>query len=138
MKDLLRGHGNAVRRLLLGGIAATALISCGDDQSPGPTDGTIEITTNTEGVDFDQDGYLWSVNNSQGQPIGHQATVWVDALEAGDYEVELSGIADNCTVPTDANPQDATVVPGDTTEVLFQVTCEVPEDPDGGGGGPQP
>ena len=131
MKDELARHGTALMRLLLIGSVAGA-ISCGDDQTSVPTDGTIQIVTNTDGIDFDPDGYLWSVNSSQGQPIGHQETVWVDALEAGEYVVTLSGIAENCTLPAEANPQTTTVVASDTVEVLFDVTCDLL---DGGGGG---
>jgi hypothetical protein len=135
MKDLLARHGNTALRLLLIGSVAGA-IACGDDQTSVPTDGTIQIVTNTEGIDFDPDGYLWSVNSSQGQPIGHQETVWVDALEAGDYVVTLSGMAENCTLPAEENPQTTTVVPSDTVEVRFDVTCDLLTPPDDGGGNP--
>jgi hypothetical protein len=135
MKDQVARGGNAVLRLLLiGGVAG--IISCGDDQTSVPSDGTIEIVTNTEGIDFDTDGYLWSVNSSQGQPIGHQETVFVPALEAGEYTVTLSGIAENCTLPAEANPQTTTVVPSDTVQVRFDVTCDLLTPPDDGGGNP--
>jgi hypothetical protein len=132
MRDQLGRHGNAVLRLLLIGSLAGA-ISCGDDQSSITGDGTIEIVTDTQGEDFDPDGYLWSVNSSQGQLIGHQETIWVDALEPGEYVVALSGIAENCTLPAEANPQSATVTPNDTVQVRFDVTCNLIEQPDGGG-----
>jgi hypothetical protein len=135
MKDLLAKHGNAALRLLLIGSLAGA-ISCGDDQTSVPTDGTIQIVTNTEGIDFDPDGYLWSVNSSQGQRIGHQETVFVPALEPGEYTVTLSDMAENCTLPVEANPQTATVVPSDTVEVLFDVTCDLLTPPDDGGENP--
>ena len=135
MKDQLARPGNVVLRLLLIGSVAGA-ISCGDDQTSVPADGTIEIVTNTEGIDFDPDGYLWSVNSSQGQAIGHQQTVFVDALEAGEYVVTLSGMAENCTLPAEDNPQTTTVVPSDTVEVRFDVTCDLLAPPDDGGGNP--
>jgi hypothetical protein len=135
MKDQLARPGNAVLRLLLIGSVAGA-ISCGDDQNSVPTDGTIEIATNTEGVDFDENGYQYSVNNGQGQQIGHQQTVWVTALEPGEYEVELIDLAENCTVPAEENPQTINVVPVDTVEVRFDVTCDVLAPPDGPGGNP--
>ena len=135
MKDQLARPGNVVLRLLLIGSVAGA-ISCGDDQTSVPTDGTIEIVTNTEGIDFDPDGYLYSVNSSQGQAIGHQETVFVPALEAGEYTVTLSGMTENCSLPAEDNPQITTVVPSDTVEVRFDVTCDLLTPPDDGGGNP--
>jgi hypothetical protein len=135
MRDQLLRQGNALLRLLLIGSVA-GIISCGDDQTAVPTDGTIEIVTNTEGIDFDPNGYLYSVNNSQGQSIGHQETVFVPALEPGEYTVTLSDIAENCTLPVEANPQTTTVVPSDTVQVLFDVTCDLLTPPDGGGENP--
>ncbi len=134
MKDSLGRHGSTARGLLLLASVAGA-ISCGDDQSSVTTDGTIEIVTVTEGVDFDENGYLWSVNGSLGQAIGHQQTVFVEALEAGDYVVSLSDIAENCSVPDNDNPQEVAVVPGETTDVLFEITCNL-IDPGGGGNVP--
>jgi hypothetical protein len=125
---------NAMLGLLLLGGATTAVISCGDDQSPGLTEGTILVGARTTGSDFDTDGYLVSINSSQGEEIGNLDTIYVTALEPGDYVVSLAGMTENCTVPTDDNPQTATVVPGDTVDVLFDITCE-PLDPGDGGGG---
>jgi hypothetical protein len=136
MNDFLRRHGNALPQVLLMGMATTGLISCGDDEGPVTTDGTIAIVTSTEGSDFNDEGYLWSINNSVGQPIGHQQTIWVEALEPGDYLVSLGGIPDNCEVPANDNPQEATVVPNDTTEVRFDITCGPPDNPGGPGGVP--
>jgi hypothetical protein len=125
-------------RLLLLGAAGLTSISCGDDEGPAPIDGTLLVASNTTGTDFDQNGYLVSVNSSQGIALANQDTIWVDALEPGDYQVALQGVADNCLVAAGTNPQDATVAAGDTAEVLFDIACE-PPDPDGGGGGePQP
>ena len=135
MKDQLARHGNLVLRLLLIGSVA-GVISCGDDQTSVTTDGTIQIVTNTEGIDFDSDGYLYSVNNSQGEAIGHEETVFVPALEPGEYTVMLSGMAENCTLPAEANPQTTTVVPSDTVEVRFDVTCALLTPPDDGGENP--
>lgn len=131
MKDLLRRQGKTVLRLLLVSSVTTGLIACGDDEGPTPTDGTLQIIADTEGIDFDPNGYLWSVNNSQGEFIGHQDSVVVPDLEPGDYVVSLSGMEENCTLPAEDNPQSATVVPGDTVDVLFNVTCDL-IDPDGG------
>jgi hypothetical protein len=119
--------------LLLMSAATMAMVSCGDEKIAGPTDGTILVGARTTGSDFDANGYLVSINSSQGQPIGNLDTIFVTALEPGDYVVSLGGVADNCTVPSEANPQNAPVVAGDTVEVLFDITCE-PAAPPGGGG----
>lgn len=135
MKDHVRKQRTAALRLLVVGAGAIAAVSCGDDQGVPPTDGTILVGARTTGSDFDADGYLVSVNSGQGTEIGNLDTIYVTALEPGDYVVSLGGISENCTVPTDDNPQDAIVVPGDTVEVLFDVTCDPPTPPGDGGGG---
>lgn len=124
-----------MRRLLLLGVITMTGISCGDDPVGGPTEGTLLIAARTTGEDMDQNGYLVSVNSSQGQVIGLGDTLYVAALEPGSYVVSLSGMAENCTVPEDDNPQTAEVVAADTTEVLFDITCNLLE-PDDPGGNP--
>jgi len=133
MKEYWQRQGSAVRLLVMV-LATFAFISCGDDQAPGPTEGTLQIRALTEGTDFDPDGYLISVNSSQGERIGHQDTNYVTALQPGQYVVSLADLAENCTIPADDNPQSADVVAGDTTDVLFTVTCEVLSPPGDGGG----
>lgn len=134
MRDPLRQRRTHALRLLLIGVGTMAAVSCGDDQIAGPTDGTIRVEARTTGSDFDVDGYLVSVNSGQGEEIGNQDFIHVTALEPGEYVVSLGGLAVNCSVPSDDNPQDATVIAGDTVDVLFDITCEPPD----GGGGPPP
>jgi len=119
--------------LLLVGAVTMATVSCGDDQGVGAVDGSILVGARTTGSDFDVNGYLVSVNSGQGLAIGNLDTIYVNALEPGDYVVSLGGITDNCTLPADTNPQTAAVEAGDTVEVLFDITCEPPGD---GGGDP--
>jgi hypothetical protein len=123
--------------LLLLGAAALTSTSCGDEHNPVPVDGTILVGANTTGTDFDPNGYLVSVNSSQGIAIGNLDTIWVTALEAGNYNVALAGVAENCLVAAGTNPQEAAVVAGDTVEVLFDIACEPPEQGGGGPGNPQ-
>lgn len=119
--------------LLLTGAVTLGVMSCGDDQISGPTEGTIQVATVTTGSDLDPNGYTFSVNNGTPDPIGLQETVYVTDLEAGSYEVRLGGIADNCAPTESTNPQTAAVVAGDTVAVRFEVTCEVLPPPGGGG-----
>jgi hypothetical protein len=134
MTDHPGKQGTAMRRLLLLGVITMTGISCGDDPVVGPTEGTLLIAARTTGEDMDQNGYLVSVNSSQGQPIGLGDTLYVAALEPGSYVVSLTGMAENCSVPEDENPQTADVVAADTAEVLFDITCDLIET--GGGGNP--
>jgi hypothetical protein len=120
--------------LLMTGTGALALISCGDEQISGPTEGTILVAALTTGEDMDPNGYTFSVNNGRPDPIGLLDTVWVNALEAGNYEVRLAEIATNCTPAEGTNPQTAAVAAGDTVAVIFNVTCEVLPPPGDGGG----
>lgn len=114
----------------------SALIACSGDEIAAPSEGTILVAALTTGEDQDANGYLFSVNNGRPDEIGLADTVFVTALEAGEYEVRLSGIAENCTPEDGTNPQDALVLGGDTVSVVFNVTCEVAAPPgDGGGGG---
>jgi hypothetical protein len=135
MNEPVERHGKILQLLFLVSLSAAA-VSCGDDQAAPETDGAIQIIAETVGEDFDPNGYLWSVNGSQGQLIGHQDTVVVPALEPGNYVVSLSGMEANCTVPEEANPQTITVEPVDTVDARFDITCEVLGGGDGGGGDP--
>jgi hypothetical protein len=121
--------------LLLLGAVTLGLVSCGDEQISGPTEGTILVAALTTGDDQDQNGYTFSIDNGSPDPIGLQDTVFVTALEAGTYEVRLTGIAPNCAPAQGTNPQTADVVAGDTVAVLFDIACEAVGPPDGGGDG---
>ena len=134
MRDHLERPGRTILRLLVVGVVTTAFLACGDEQTTVPTDGALQVRSNTEGEDFDPNGYQYSVNNGQAQPIGHQESKYVTGLEPGAYQVRLVDIAENCSVPQQQNPQTAEVVPGDTVEVFFPVTCDVLPPPGDGGG----
>jgi hypothetical protein len=110
--------------ILIGGISA-GLVSCGDEQISGPTEGTILVAAITSGDDMDPNGYTFSVNNSSPDPIGLLDTVYVPDLEAGNYEVRLTGIADNCAPAENTNPQTVAVIAGDTVSARFDITCDL-------------
>ena len=131
MMNYLRKQGSTALRLVLLGASTMASVSCGDDLVSQPTEGTILVAATTVGTDFDPDGYTVSVNNGQVGVLGNLDTIYVNDLEAGNYQVRLAGIAANCS--TGANPLTVAVVPADTVNAEFEVTCDVPDD---GGGGP--
>ncbi len=91
---------------------------------PGPTTGTLTVTTVTTGPAsaLDADGYLLSVNGGPDQPIGTSATVSLANLPAAEHTVELRGLAANCSITGD-NPLGAAVSPGGVARVSFAVTC---------------
>lgn len=136
MMDYIRGHGSTALRLVLLGAGTVAGVSCGDDPVSRPTHGTIFVEATTTGTDFDTDGYTVSVNNGAAGAVGNFGTLYVDDLEAGTYQVGLSGLATNCSIPSTENPKTVVVLPADTVAAEFAIACDVPEGP--GGGGPPP
>ncbi|HEV8456282.1 MAG TPA: hypothetical protein VGQ24_15390, partial [Gemmatimonadales bacterium] len=81
----------------------------------------MTITTSTDGVELDSDGYGVAVDGSSPQAIGPDATATVDGLPEGQHTVELSGIAANCSAAN--NPRTVTVSAGGTTTAAFSITC---------------
>ncbi len=138
MMDYLRTQGSTALRLVLLGAGTMASVSCGGDPASVSTDGTILVVAATVGSDFDANGYTISVNNGQAGVIGTLDTVYVNDLEAGSYQVRLAGIASNCSTVPGENPLTVAVVPADTVNAEFEVTCDVPPPPDDGGGVPLP
>lgn len=88
----------------------------------GPSDGALEVTTSTTGEDLDADGYSLTVDGGTPEAIGNDAVVTKSNLAPGDHQVELSGVASNCTVAGD-NPRTVAVASGATAQTTFAVTC---------------
>ncbi len=131
--DYLRKRGSAATRMAFLGACTVASVSCGDDpvsHQAGP--GTIMVTTTTVGNDFDPNGYTVAVNDGQPRAIDNLGTLFFNDLEAGAYDVSLSGMTANCSTVQGENPRTVVVIPLDTVSAGFQITCVVP----GGGGGP--
>jgi hypothetical protein len=118
---------------ILACTGAAVLISCGDEQTFGvPNEGAIEVAALTTGDDQDPNGYTFTINNGSPTQILLIDTVYVADLEPGDYQVRLTGIADNCAPAAGTNPQTAVVAAGDTVSTVFNITCEVLGPPGGG------
>jgi hypothetical protein len=82
----------------------------------------LSVSTSTQGVELDPDGYNLVIDGSQTQPVGLSATLVVDRLPDGDHSLELAGLASNCSTQSE-NPRTVTVRAGATTTAAFQVTC---------------
>jgi Tol biopolymer transport system component len=90
------------------------------------TDGTLQVITETTGSDLDSDGYSVTIDGGSGTSIGINDTLYFNDLEAGDYEVELNGMASNCSL-NGSNGRTENVAAGDTTSTTFQITCSAPQ-----------
>ena len=103
-------------------VASTIVTGCGGEDLGLPTTGAVAITTTTVGDAPDADGYSLLVDESQATPIGPNATLERDEVEAGQHTVHLVGVAEGCTVEGD-NPRTVSVVAGETVGVDFAITC---------------
>lgn len=84
--------------------------------------GSLVATTATTGVDLDPDGYAVEVDGSVSQAIGLDQTISINSVPAGDRSVELTGLANNCSVVGD-NPRTVTVPVGAAVQTDFDVEC---------------
>jgi Tol biopolymer transport system component len=90
--------------------------------------GDLEASASTTGEDQD-DSYTVEVDGgAQSQDIGPNGTATFTGLAAGSHDVELTGVADNCSVSGD-NPRTVDVPDGGTATTSFDVSCsDVPGD----------
>ena len=68
---------------------------------------SLSVSTTTQGVELDPDGYSLIIDGSQAQPVGVAATVVVERLADGDHTLALDGLAANCSAGE--NPRTVTV-----------------------------
>jgi Tol biopolymer transport system component len=104
-------------------MLAFGAISCGDDNpSNPPTTGSIQVTASTTGAELDADGYTVTVDGAAGQSLAINGSVTFTNQTAGNHNVELSGVAANCTVAGD-NPRAVAVTAGSAAPTTFNVAC---------------
>lgn len=106
------------------GAAAAVWVGC-SEKTPdlmGPNRGSVQVTTVTTGQDLDPNGYSLSVDGGAGLGMGVNGTVTVSGLQAGEHELELTGVAANCTV-LGSNPRTVTVTSAGSARTTFQVSC---------------
>ena len=89
---------------------------------PGPTVGTLEITTSTSGTDRDPNGYQLSIDGGPSQPIGISGLVAVANLSATSHTVELLDVESNCALQG-SNPITVAVPSGGTVQIGFVLIC---------------
>jgi len=88
-----------------------------------PAPGSIEVATGTAGSSpFDPDGYTITLDSGASLDIGVSDAVTFPDLAVGEYEVELTGVADNCAVFGE-NPITVAVTEGEATAISFGIAC---------------
>ena len=98
-------------------------MSCGESGVFSPTFGTLNLQIVTEGDNLD-DGYRLIVNGPDlnvDLDIAAEQQLILTIEEAGDYIVELTDIADNCSVEN--NPRTVFVDIGSTSRELLVSVC---------------
>jgi len=83
--------------------------------------GSLRVLTSTSGSGLDPDGYDLVLDGTLAYPMGVNDEQVLPMLP-GEYSLELTEIAGNCTVAGD-NPRTVTVAARETTVFTFQVTC---------------
>src|SRR6266496_2756500 len=135
------GLASGSHAVALSGVATNCTVSCCTAQTvtvpPGGTatasfsvgctamTGSLTVSTSTTGSTLDPDGYTVTVDGSNPQAIGINASLSYTNLAAGSHSVTLSGVAANCTV-SGANPQTVSVPAGGTATTTFSVSCTTP------------
>lgn len=82
----------------------------------------LQVSASTSGSDQDSDGYTVTVDDSLTEDIGPEGSATFDSLSDGSHQVELTGVADNCSVQGD-NPRDVQVTAGELTTTSYDVSC---------------
>ena len=108
-------------RLLALGLAASALAGCGQATSERAL-GVLRVTSTTGGQGQDPDGYVVLLDGLERRELGPSGSAVFAPADVGEHRVDLTDLAPNCAVADDSTRQ-VTVGTGDTTEVLFEVTC---------------
>ncbi len=91
-----------------------------------PPAGSLVVDVTTTGTDVDADGYMVSVGETITKTVSTNGSATFEGLAAGEYLVELSGVASNCAVVIDEtpNPRTITLTPGASTATTFFVHCQ--------------
>lgn len=103
-------------------------LGCGsDDEVTGPTSGSILVTVSTTG-DLAPSEFTVRIDGTLDRLVDANGSVTVTTVPGGDHEVLLAVVPAACTVGG-ANPRLLEVVPGETVQTGFSVSC-TSKDPD--------
>ena len=113
---------------VLGLLALTLTAGCGEQ---GPTDppgggggASIQVFTNTIGVNTDSDGYRVRVTGqgvNRTESVGPIDNVTFGSLPEGDYTVSLEAVAGNCVV--DETPVSFSLTEANPRLIPFSIVC---------------
>ena len=90
--------------------------------APPANAGSLRVITVTTGDNPDPDGYRFSLDRGENQPIQANATATIPNLAAGAHRVQLSGLSENCRVQGN-NARTVSVPGGGSADVTFNVVC---------------
>ncbi len=117
-------------------LAALAISACSGESLTGPTSrppesppnaptsaGTysVEVVVATSGLPADPDGYVVTLDGRESRSVGPNGSVIFEPVAGAEHEVELSGVADNCSVEGDA--ERTLVINGTRGWLEFEVLC---------------
>ena len=108
------------RRLLLWSTYCAASLGC--TEGSGPTLASVTTVTATSGPASDADGYTLQIDAERREPVGIADTLVVAGLAAGEHELELQGVAPNCTV-SGGGTRTVTAGSDESAFVRFDVEC---------------
>lgn len=86
------------------------------------TAGDLQVSASTSGSQLDPNGYGVSVDGGAEQALAVNGTTVFENLAPGDHEVQLNGVAVNCSV-AGSNPRTVDVTAGASASTTFDVTC---------------
>lgn len=110
-------------------IVAEFTVTCiARTPEPVPSFGTLRITTATNGVDRDTDGYTALITNlgsANNVVLPVNGAVEVNLVAGTRYFIALSGIAANCRIETSVSPdQVVDIVANAIASAAFSIGCE--------------
>ncbi len=88
-----------------------------------PLTGTLEVGAETSGSDVDSDGYGVAIDGDSSLPLDVDGSLAPLELRVGSHDVELTDVADNCTVAGE-NPRTVPIETDAVTSITFQVECD--------------